>query len=241
MYRTWQPLNAPSWLQGPNGGAWQAEFGGAKDEVLDRARLGVLARFPGKMLRELGQAEVEAPSDALDHIGADRGTPRAPGESDAVYAARLLIVWDTFTYLGGPYGMLRALADYGYANVNIIQDNGRYWFLSAGVLTSGTLMSMATRGRPGWQFDLRNDLWTRFGLLFTADAANVSGVQGQTVLNALVERWRPAGSSYLGAWVILAGRVWGWPTTKVWGSGNWGGGSSRWIPPDGNPAIVTGP
>src|SRR3954465_7153210 len=173
MYRDWQVLNAPPWLQGPNGGAFQAEFGGAKDEVLDRARLGVLARMPGKMLREQDAAQVEAPPDALDHIGADRGTPRAAGESDAVFAARLLSVWATNQYLGGPYGLLKALSDYGYASVELLYDNGRYWFLSGGTLTSGTLMTMITRGRAGWMFDadlLLGAQWSRFGLLFTADA-----------------------------------------------------------------------
>lgn len=246
MYRDWQVLNAPPWLQGPNGGPFQAELGGAKDEVLDRARLGVLARMPGKMTREQGAADVEAPSDALDHIGADRGTPRAPGESDATFAQRLLAVWTTNQYLGGPYGLLKALADYGYANANLIYDNGRYWFLSGGVLTSGTLMTMVTRARPGWMFDadiMLGAFWSRFGLLFTADGANLSGAAGQASLNVLVERWRSASSTYMGAWVLLAGGLWGWPTTETWGAGGatWGGASVRFIPPDGSAAVVTGP
>src|SRR3954467_14502185 len=153
MYRDFQVQNAPPWLQGPNGGPFQAEFGGAKDEVLDRARLGVLARMPGKMLREQDAAQVEAPSDALDHIGADRGTPRAAGESDATFASRLLEVWARNQYLGGPYGMLKALDDYGYTDVNLLYDNGRYLYLSSGVLTFGTASTMITRGRPGFMFD----------------------------------------------------------------------------------------
>jgi hypothetical protein len=198
------------------------------------------------MLREQDAAQVEAPGDALDHIGADRGTPRAAGESDAVFAARLLSVWATNQYLGGPYGLLKALSDYGYASVELLYDNGRYWFLSGGTLTSGTLMTMITRGRAGWMFDadlLLGAQWSRFGLLFTADAANLSSAQGQAILNSLVERWRSAASTYMGAWVLLAGGLWGWPTTETWGAGGatWGGASVRFIPPDGSAAVVIGP
>jgi hypothetical protein len=245
-YRTFQVQNAPPWLQGPNGGAFQAELGGAKDEVLDRARLGVLARMPGKMLREQDAAQVEAPSDALDHIGADRGTPRAPGESDAAFALRLLAVWTTNQYLGGPYGLLKALDDYGYVSVNLLYDNGRHWHLSGGVLVAGAASTMITRGRPGFMFDadeLLGAMWSRFGLLFTADAANLSGSAGQAILNSIVERWRAAATTYLGAWVILAGGTWDWPTTQLWDDVGdvWGGDSVRFIPPDGSAAIVTGP
>lgn len=92
-------------------------------------------------------------------------------------------------------------------------------------------------------FDFRDDLWTRFALLFTADAANLSGVQGQAILNATVEAWRPAQSTYMGAFVVLTGNLWGWPTSLVWGAGglNWGGNSVRFIPPDGSSAVVSGP
>src|SRR3954471_16848526 len=251
-YREFQVQNAPPWLQGPNGGAFQAELGGAKDEVLDRARLGVLARMPGKIPREIDAPPVEAPSDALDHIGADRGTPRAPGESDAAFALRLLEVWARNQYLGGPYRLLKALDDYGYANVNLLYDNGRYWYLSGGVLVAGAASTMITRGRPGFMFDADvildengnpGVLWSRFALLFTADAANLSDPGGQAILNSIVERWRSAASTYMGATVILAGDTWDWPTTQTWGDpgDTWGGDSVRFIPPDGSPAVVTGP
>lgn len=247
-YRDWQSKSAPSWLQGPNGEAWERELGGAKDDVLNRARLGVLARFPGKITRETDAPPAYAPTDALDHSGADRQTPRAPAEGDPAYAERQLAAWDDLALLGGPYGLLHNLAVMGYASANLIQDNGRFWTLPAGVLTAGTLMTMITRGRPGWQFnaigghDVTGDLWSRFALLFAADAANLSGAAGQAILNSIVERWRPGVSTFVGTYVILAGRVWGWPATSHnWGSGNWGGNSVRFIPPDGNPAVVTGP
>lgn len=246
-YRDWQFFTGPSWLQGPNDGPFIREFGGAKDDVLDRARLGILARMPGKITRETDQPPSEAPSDALDHIGADRQTPRAPSEADATYSARLQAAWDDLALLGGPQAMLSALSVMGYGSANIIQDNGRYWFLSAGVATAGTLMVMATRGRPGWQFDclgghdVTGDLWSRFAVLFPGDAANLSTVGGQAILTSIVNRYRPAISTYMGAYVVVTGRTWGWDTSQVWGSGNWGGNSVRFIPPDGGPAVVTGP
>lgn len=247
-YEDWQKLNGPSWLQGTNGGGFEAEFGSAKDDILDRARLGVLARFPGSVTRETDQAPALAPADALDHIGADRGLPRASAEPDSTYSARLLSAWADYAYLGGPLGMLNALAVMGYSSANIIQDNGRYWYLAAGVLTTGTLMTMITRGRAGWQFtaegnhDVTGDLWSRFALLFEADAANLSGPAGQAILNNIVHRWRPASATFMGTFVVLAGRAWGWPTSSHnWGSGNWGSNSVRFIPPDGSVAVVTGP
>lgn len=246
-YRLWETFTGPPWLQGSNGGAIIAEYGGAKDDVLDRARLGVLARFPGKITRETDAPDTESPSDALDHTGADRQLPRGPAETDPTYATRLLAGWDDLALLGGPYGLLNALKVMGYVGANIIQDNGRYWYLTGSVLTTGTLMTMATRGRAGWQFsclgghDVSGDLWSRFALLFETDAANLSGAAGQAILNAIVQRWRPAMTTFVGTDVVLIGRVWGWPTTGTWGSGNWGGNSSRFIPPDGSPAVVTGP
>jgi hypothetical protein len=246
-YIDWQTLTAPAWLQGPNGTGYVKAFASAKDDLLDRARLGVLARFPGVILREVGQPPSEAPTDALDHTGADRILPRAPSENDGLYAERLLSAWDDGALLGGPLELLEALSTMGYAGANIIQDNGRYWYLSGTALTAGTLMTMSTRGRPGWMFDGIHDvdgaLWNRFALLFTADAANLSGTAGQAILNGIVSRWRPAISTFMGSYVLLAGNLWGWPTTQTWGAvgATWGGGSVRFIPPDGSPAVVTGP
>jgi hypothetical protein len=243
MYRTWQYFNGPPWLQGNNSGKFEQEFGGVKDSFLDRARLGVLARMPGAATREVppiqsGDPTPVAPTDALDLIGADRLRRRAPSETDSAYAPRLITAWEDFALLGGPLGLLTELATLGYTGANIIQDNGRYWYLTGATLTSGTLMTMINRGRAGWMFDTRDDLWSRFALLFTADASNLSDVAGQAILNSTVQQWRPHVSTFIGTFVILAGRVWGWPTTShTWGSGNWGGNSCRFIPPDGNPAV----
>lgn len=247
-YKEWQSLTAPSWLQGPNGVQFEQQFGSAKDDVFDRARLGVLARFPGQIGRETDQGPSVAPTDALDYTAADRQRPRAPGETDVALSARLLTAWDDLVLLGGPLAMLNELALMGYSGANIIQDNGRYWFLSGTTLTAGTLMTMVTRGRAGWQFttdgnhDVTGDLWSRFALLFASDSANLSSVNGQAILNAIVERFRPAISTFMGTYVLLAGKVWGWPTTATWGNGdNWGGNSVRFIPADGSPAVVDGP
>lgn len=242
-YRDYQTNLAPGWLQGPNGAVWEGELGGAKDDMLDRARLGVLARMPGKVVREQGTQPVEAPTDALDRTAADRMMPRGSGELDPALAARLEAAWDaTWPYAGSPYGLLTALTTLGYSSPNIVQDNGRYWYLSGGNVAYGNLMTMATRGRPGWMFDFRDDLWNRFALLFPSDASDLSSADGQRILNATAEIWRPGNCTFVGTFVILAGRVWGWPTTQTWGDGdNWGGSSVRFIPPDGSAPVVTGP
>lgn len=245
-YRDWQPRNGPPWLQGTNSFKFEQEFGGAKDQVLDRARLGVLARIPGAVTREIppldpiGDPTPVAPTDALNQAGADRLRRRAPSESDSAYATRIEAAWNDLALAGGPLGMLTELTTLGYVAPNIIQDNGRYWYLSGSTLTAGTLMTCVTRGGlPGWSFDDRANLWSRFAILFTADASNLSDPAGQAILNSTVHQWRPAPTTFVGTYVILAGRVWGWPTTShTWGSGTWGGNSCRFIPPDGNPAVL---
>jgi hypothetical protein len=242
-YRGWGFLKGPPWNQGTNFGKYAQELAGVKDDFLSRARLGVLARFPKATTREVpaldpvGDPTPIAPTDALEEIGADRLRRRAPGQSDAAYATRVHQAWDDYAFLGSPFGLLTELAALGWGTANIVQDNGRYWFLTAGVLTAGTLMTMVTRGRPGWQFDTRDDLWSRFALLFTADAANLSGAENWAILNSTVHQWRPGMSTFMGTYVIVAGNAWGWPTAKVWGSHNWGSSTVRFIPPDGNPAV----
>jgi hypothetical protein len=254
-YAEWLATQGPSWILDPVGKALARTTGAAYDAQRDRILQGVLARFPtaGQLDTDptsstFGQL-LTAPTDALDEIGADRELRRGPGESDAAYAARLLAAWDIWPFAGSHYGVLRALKIAGYVGAITLQDNGRWAKLtgSAGTiadLTIGSLMTCADRAGspPGWTFDGRTTFYSRMGIVFEATAANLESVSGQAILNAIVNEWRPAGTAFVGTWVILAGNLLGWPLARVLGGGETlGGDSQRFIPGDGSPPFVTGP
>jgi hypothetical protein len=243
-FRFWLPRQLPVWFQKVEGTAVWTPTAGGLDNV----------NFPNDPQPSI------APSDALDAIGFDRGLPRAPAEADATYAARLLGAWEAWKYGGSHYGILRALAIAGYADMIIVQQNGRYSHLvgSAGTIADlafGTLMTCADRLNPpwtslppGWMFDPRQGFFSKFGIVFTADHANLqpngdgSVSPGQAALVAIVNAWKPSKTAFDAAYVILAGILLGWPTGRTLGTDpNLGGNSVRWIPGDGSPSFVEGP
>lgn len=208
------------------------------DAERDKANQGTLARFPLKGSVDANGVYGPPPSDALDAMGFDRGLPRGAGESDANYAARLGIAWDTWAYAGAHYGVLRALSAAGYTSPSaiIVQDNGRWSRLtgSAGTIADmamGDLAACATRSnQPGWTFDNQNDFWSRFALVYTSMPTALNTPSGKTIHNKIVNQWRPGLADFIGTYVIGSGRIWGFaasPTTlPVWGSFTWGGTSS---------------
>jgi|GEM_PF-5388316 len=246
-YASWLPKQAPPPLAGPNGSALLQRLGEMFDEQRDRLLQGTLARFPAKGSVDGNGVYGTPPSDALDAMGEDRGLPRGPSETDIAYATRLQAAWASWDYAGSHYGVLRALQIAGYSNMVIVQDNGRYSQLtgSAGTIADlafGTLMTCVDRpgATPGWMFDpLRGVFYSQFGIVFTADAANLQTPAGQAVLTGTVNDWKPAKANYVGAWVILSGGgVLGWPIGQTLGSGTLGGDQTRVIPGDGSPAFV---
>jgi hypothetical protein len=209
-----------------------------------------------------------APSDALDAIGADRGLPRAAAETpadngganDQAYAARLLGAWEAWKYGGAPYGILRALDLAGFTDMVLVQQNGRYADLTGGTgtvadLTLGSLMTCADRLSPwpslppGWTFRDPESYWSIIGIVFTADASNLqpnldgSISAGQATLNRIVTGWKASEMIFWGSWVILSGRLLGWPVGRTFGSGETlGTNSVRFIPGDGfTRSSVVGP
>lgn len=251
-YATWLQTVGPAILRRTNGAALSQQTGAALDDQANRLLQGILARFPTKGNVDVTGTYGPPPSDALDQQLTDHGLRRGPGESDASAGTRVQNAWNDYVFAGSCWGVLRQLQIAGYANMYTVQDNGRYAHLtgSTGVIATdlafGTLMTCIERpgNTPGWMFDARaGAYWSQWGLLFTADATDLQTVSGQAILNSIVADWGPGNANYLGAWVILAGDVWGWPTTLTWGQAslNWGGNSIRFIPPDGSPATVIGP
>lgn len=241
----------PAILRRTNGAALSGTTGAALDDQADRLRQGTLARFPTKGSVDATGAYGPPPTDALDVQLADRGLRRGPGESDAAAGARVQGAWDMWPFAGSHWGVLRQLQISGYAAMYTIQDNGRAAHLtgSSGLISDLAFVSLMTcvdrpSTPPGWMFDARRGAyWSQWGLLITADAANLQTVDGQAILNSIVAQWGIGNALYLGAWVMLGARVLGWPTGRVLGGGGLtlGGFSHRFIPPDGSPSVVVGP
>lgn len=252
-YSGWLPTagapTRPAWLMNTNGQALGKQTAGVLDDLDNRLLQGMLARFPTKGSLQADGTFGPPPSDALDEQAADRNLRRGPAEADATLAVRVQSAWDMWPYAGSHYAILRQLQIAGYSAMEVVQDNGRYAYLSgtAGDLTDltfGPLMTCVDRsGIPGWTFDARAGAYfSQFGLLFTADATNLQTAGGQAILNSIIDAWGPGDAVYIGAWVILTGRLLGWPTTRTLGSGGTlGGASHRFIPGDGTPATVIGP
>jgi hypothetical protein len=238
-YQKWLPQQGAEWLSGLRGQALKRALGAELDYQTGRLLQGLLARFPTKGNVDANGLYGLPPTDALDQQGLDRRLRRGPGESDDDYADRLYAAWEAWTFAGSHYGVLRALANAGYADMVIVQQNGRYAQLtgSAGDITDlafGDLMTCASRPSdpPGWLFDPRDDFYAQFGIVFTADAANLSSASGQAILNEIVKEWKPGKAYYAGAWVIVSGMTLGWPTGRTLGTDpDLGGNSINFIAP----------
>jgi hypothetical protein len=241
-YASWLQTQGPAWLLDAVGKAIAKTTGAAYDVERDRILQAVLKRFPtaGQLDTDpasptFGQLLI-APDDALDQIGQDRMLRRGTGETSSAYAARLLDAWNIWMFAGAHYGVLRALTTAGYVDPIVVQDNGRWARLtgSSGTLSDlavGSLMGCKNRGgHPGWSFDSRTDFYSRFGLVFETDATNLQTDSGQAIMNDIVTEWSPE-RVFVGTWVILTGRVLGWPLGRVLGGGETlGGNTHRFIP-----------
>lgn len=236
VYQDYQAKLSPTALLRPNGAAFEAAFGSVKDAQLDRDIAAVKAKYPNV-----------APSDALSIIGADRGIPRGQSETDAAYAARLVNAWNTWPWAGTPYGMLQAFRATGYTNVFICQPNGGKEFT---LDANGNLVTTALAGGV-WQnlslaspytAPLRQTFWSIFDVLFPAPlpaswgggaTVPASGSAEANFIRSIVSAWKP-GHAICGRIIIVkTGKVWGYPTTQVWGAatGNWGSSTTDvWTP-----------
>lgn len=148
------------------------------DTQLARVKAGIKARMPG-----------QAPTDALPHIGGDRGLVQGPIGSNADFIIRLQTAWDNWARAGTFLEMLVQLYWAGYTGVTIVQQNGLAFSLSgnptAGVdptsllvitdcdATTSVITSSITptrqipAGTPWFWFDSNTDLCSRFAIIIT--------------------------------------------------------------------------
>jgi hypothetical protein len=103
-----------------------------------------------------------------------------------------------------------------------------FGLLSGGVIFGATNANIE-RGQPGWFFDVRDDLWSRFMIVFPVHFGP-SDAQVQSI-NAMTTRWRPAYADYLGFVEMNSGDLWGWPPDRAWGGGGSWGATSTFYPP----------
>lgn len=214
-YRDWLPRAAPPWLQKGWGRKVLEEVGGAIDDQRDRLNQAVKARFPAY-----------APADALPQIGKDRTLLRGPTDTDATYGERLRTAWTTWELAGGHKGLLTQLYASGFTTANIIQKNGRYTSIDgAGTVTFTDFVGP-------FVFDYRDaSYYNQFAILFPADVPSVvAGSADAATIHKLARAWKPGKAMYMGIFVITGTPVWGWPTTRTWGTDNWASGGSRYIP-----------
>jgi hypothetical protein len=158
-FKDYMPQYLPPWLHGPNGLAWARAIGDVKDGMTATLKERVAARFPVRPGTSLPPI---APTGALEALGREQQMPRALGESDAEYAARLADAFDIWAYAGTAYGLLRALRAAGFGAARICISKGKRYSLDADgglVVEAMPAGSWCTEPEP-------QPFWSRFVVLF---------------------------------------------------------------------------
>jgi hypothetical protein len=155
----------PSWLQDPDEGApLLYSLGAMADVFVERARLGLLARYPQ-----------HAPSDALSLIGRDRRIARGIAETDAAYAARLLTWLDDHRVRGNPFALLRQLRAYCQADVRVrtVDARGNWYTIDR----DGTRSFLIDGAAWNWD-DADASRWSRFWVIIYPTAGGEPWSEG---------------------------------------------------------------
>lgn len=119
-YSEYQTERAPTWLQDVGARAINEALGFLKDAFVYSAKEAVKARFP-----------TYAPLDAMSALAADRSLLIGYRESAAALRERLRRVWRTAAMRGTKPGMIAALNEAGYSNVDVReqpQDGSLQWW-----------------------------------------------------------------------------------------------------------------
>lgn len=208
---------APSWLTTGEGELVGYALDVMKDAFVERARLGLLARFP-----QNGPNGETAPADALTAMGRDRRIIRGITETSAAYALRLIRWLDDHRSKGTAFTMMRQLAGYCRSGFSFrIYDNrGNCYSRSA---AGAETFDAST----DWDWDGNSTRWSRFWVVIypTAAWADTSeeygsgpgdpeygdGTQwGITIpleetsnVRAIVREWKPAGTRCVNIIVAL--------------------------------------
>jgi hypothetical protein len=195
---------APSWLTTGEGERVLYSLMLVCDAFAERARLGVLARFPER-----------APEDALGPIGRDRRIIRGINEAAESYAARLVRWLDDWRTAGNPFALMGQLRAYCNTDLMIRTVDARgNWYT---IETDGTPSFSIAQANWHWD-DSASTQWSRFWVILyppatlwtegagwgdadapawgdndvtwgsTATAEQVASIQ------SIVRAWKPAGT-----------------------------------------------
>jgi hypothetical protein len=198
---------SPTWLTNGEGGLVGYALDLVADAFVERCRLGLMARLP----QNDPTGATTAPPDALAAMGRDRRVVRGISDTDAQYAARLLLWLDDRKTCGNPFTLMRQLAGYCGPGVSFrtVDNSGNWYARSAtGVETSSINLANwnwdgdATQWSRGWVIIYPGTLWTAEGTLGDGTVyGDAVGTLGSTMtqeqsatLHALVNDWTPAGT-----------------------------------------------
>lgn len=206
----------PSWLADDEGELVNYSLGLLLDAFAERARQGLLARFPSY-----------APADAYPYLGRDRKIVRGIGEPAESYVPRLLGWLDEHRVRGNPWALCRQLRAYcnNAVRVRTVDANGN-WFA---VERDGTETYSLFQENWNWDGVPASPHWSRFWVIIypTDDGqpwAPIDGTiagehpgqitrPGETIgttatpeqvaaVRAIIRDWQPDGTRC--EWVIVA-------------------------------------
>jgi hypothetical protein len=218
-FRDYAVALTPSWLRQPKGAAFMRALGDSRDWMADRVRQSVLSRF-----------FLHATRDALNYGGTERQLIRAPADTDAQFAERLRIAWDTWKWAGTPFGILSEMKASGYPDVSLVIALGKRYRLD----TDGTLLT--TDGDTG-TFTFTTGFWNEFRVVFDALPAHWSGVVPSSTseeankVRGIIKRWKPGHAIFDGIVILNGQNVWGYGGL-TWGQASltWGSTATYWLP-----------
>jgi len=189
---------APRWLTTGDGELNLYSLHLIVDAWLERARLGVYARFPEY-----------APADALAAIARDRKMIRGINEPQSSFAVRLNRWLDSHKLNGNPFVLCQQIRDFLQANIVVrtVDQNGNWFWINA----DGSHHYQLSAGQWNWD-STTNTNWSRFwviiypssiwttggkyadGSVYTASkvwglSATPDEIKG---LRTIVAQWKPA-------------------------------------------------
>lgn len=211
-YREWQPTLQPSGLRGAWGERWAQSLGAHKDTAVSLAKEAVRARFVD-----------DAPSDALDRLGTDRGLDRAlDDETDASWRERIRGAWESWSWLGTRYGIGQAvgLLGYGYPSVYSHAE-----MPSDSDATRWARVTLIFRGLGAWDGSATWDgdaTWDECRAADGAETADPDVIRPQ--LRRVVRQWINARDVCDRVLVTFGGLLWDldvlWDGDDVWDTGD---------------------
>lgn len=236
-FETARKFRGPTWLAGHDDDDAE-KIGRAlermRDASMDRALLGLLARFP-----QQDPNGTPGPDDALAALGRDRDITRGFSETSAGYALRIRNALPTLHYKGNPWALLDQLRAViaGGSSGKTFDAHSNIWNVSS----SGFRTVELDTGTWNWDGIPYTGAWSKFWVVInpgtTWAAAPVwgtaglkwgeySGTWGSTAtvgevgsIRHIVASWKPRGTRCVAIIINLSGTSFGSPPDP---DGTWG-------------------